>query len=311
MHLLFQIRCETIGRDRGTGTGGDMRLLDLFAGIGGFSLAAHWMGWETVAFVEKDPFCQKVLRKNFGQDIEIYDDITTFSGKPFRGRVDIVTGGFPCQPYSEAGKRKGTADERHLWPEMLRTIVEVQPRYVVGENVRGLVNWSRGLVFEQVQVDLEAAGFEVWAGLLPAAGVGAPHRRDRVWFVAHAVSGGCGTGGGDFAGRYIQGDIGTAPKSQPERNGRKRRPGPAGAVIANTQGAGLTRRERQKRSGRNEFDGLFPTRWEGFSSQSPVCRGDDGIPNRVDRIKSLGNAIVPQIAYEIFKAIQPSPQAQR
>lgn len=119
-----------------------MKVLDLFAGIGGFSLAAHWMGWETVAFVECDKFCQKVLRKNFGQDIEIHDDITTFSGKPFRGRVDIVTGGFPCQPYSSAGARKGTEDERHLWPEMLRVIIEVQPRFIVGENVLGLVNWG-------------------------------------------------------------------------------------------------------------------------------------------------------------------------
>lgn len=108
-----------------------MRLLDLFAGIGGFSLAAHWMGWETAAFVEKETFCQKVLRKNFGQGIEIHDDIFEFSGRPFRGAVDIITGGFPCQPFSAAGKRKGRNDERHLFPEMLRVISEVKPRWVV------------------------------------------------------------------------------------------------------------------------------------------------------------------------------------
>ena len=99
-----------------------MKVLDLFAGIGGFSLAAHWMGWQTVAFVEKEPFCHKVLRKNFGQEIEIHDDIFNFDGRSLRGAVDIITGGFPCQPFSAAGKRKGRNDERHLFPQMLRVI---------------------------------------------------------------------------------------------------------------------------------------------------------------------------------------------
>src|SRR5690606_11752203 len=106
-----------------------MNLLDLFSGIGGFSLAGRWLGWSTKAFVEKDGFCQKVLRKNF-PNIPIYEDILTFSGKPFRGSVDVVTGGFPCQPFSFAGKRKGKQDERYLFPEMLRVISEVRPKYV-------------------------------------------------------------------------------------------------------------------------------------------------------------------------------------
>ncbi len=160
-----------------------MKVLDLFAGIGGFSLAAHWMGWETVAFVEKEKFCQKVLRKNFGPDIEIHDDIFTFSGKPFRGRIDIVTGGFPCQPFSQAGKRAGRNDERHLFPEMLRVIREVKPAWVVAENVRGLLSIESGQVFAEVTASLEGEGFEVITFCIPASAVGAPHRRDRLWIV--------------------------------------------------------------------------------------------------------------------------------
>lgn len=164
-----------------------MKLLDLFAGLGGFSLAAHWMGWETAAFVEKEPFCQKVLRKNFGQDIEIHDDIFNFSGTPFRGRIDIITGGFPCQPFSAAGKRKGRADERHLFPQMLRVISEVRPRWVVAENVRGLLSIESGSVFSEVITSLESEGYEVITFCIPASAVEAPHRRDRLWIVAHAV----------------------------------------------------------------------------------------------------------------------------
>lgn len=248
-----------------------MRLLDLFAGIGGFSLAAHWMGWETVAFVERDKFCQKVLRKNFGQKIEIYDDITTFSGKPFRGRVDIVTGGFPCQPYSEAGKRKGTEDERHLWPEMLRTIREIRPCYVVGENVRGLISWSNGLVFEQVQSDLEVEGYEVLPFLLPACGVNAPHRRERVWFVGHL-------NGGDAVG---------------ERR---------------ATGSDADFRQREAAQDFKEWNGRvneLVTRniAQRADSYAHARRVLDGIPDRVDRLKSLGNSVVPILIYEIFRAI--------
>ncbi len=159
-----------------------MNHASLFSGIGGFDLAAEWMGWRNVFHVERDPFCQRVLAYHFPNS-QPFDDVTTFDGRPWRGRVDILTGGFPCQPYSTAGKRLGKDDERHLWPEMRRIISEIAPTYVVGENVRGLTNWNGGLVFEEVCVDLEALGYEVWTGIIPAAGVSAPHRRDRVWFV--------------------------------------------------------------------------------------------------------------------------------
>lgn len=249
-----------------------MRLLDLFAGIGGFSLAAHWMGWETAAFVERDKFCHKVLRKNFGEDIEIYDDITTFSGKPFRGSIDIVTGGFPCQPYSSAGQRKGQEDERHLWPEMLRVIVEVQPRFIVGENVLGLISWERGMVFDQVQADLEAEGFEITSFVLPACAVDAPHRRDRVWFVAHSKQGGWTSRQQNFSTQ--RGTLGNGILPHGVCDG------------ADTE---------SQRPG-------FTTNWE-VDIKTSICRKDDGLSSWMDRIGALGNSIVPQIAYELFRAI--------
>lgn len=158
----------------------------LFSGIGGFDLAAEWMGWENKFHCEWNPFGQKVL-KHYWPNAESFNDITKTDFTPYANRIDILTGGFPCQPYSLAGKRKGKEDERHLWPEMLRAIKEIQPRWVVGENVFGLINWSKGLVFNEVQADLEAEGYEVFPYVLPAAAVNAPHRRDRVWFVAKRI----------------------------------------------------------------------------------------------------------------------------
>jgi len=160
-----------------------MRHGSLFSGIGGFDLAAEWMGWENVFHCEWNKFGQQVLKYYWPKAIS-YEDITKTDFTIHRGRIDIITGGFPCQPYSSAGKRLGKEDERHLWPEMLRAIREIQPRWVVGENVLGLVNWSGGLVFHEVQTDLEAEGYEVQPYVLPAVSVNAPHRRDRVFFVA-------------------------------------------------------------------------------------------------------------------------------
>jgi DNA (cytosine-5)-methyltransferase 1 len=155
----------------------------LFSGIGGFDLAAEWMGWENIFHCEWNAFGQKVL-KHYWPNAISYEDITSTDFTIHRGRIDILTGGFPCQPYSAAGKRLGKEDDRHLWPEMLRAIREIQPMYVVGENVRGLTNWNGGVVFDEVQADLEAQGYEVLPFLLPACAVNAPHRRDRIWFVA-------------------------------------------------------------------------------------------------------------------------------
>jgi len=162
-----------------------MRHGSLFSGIGGFDLASEWMGWENVFHCEWNPFGQKVLNYYWPNSIT-YNDITKTDFTIHRGGIDIITGGFPCQPYSSAGKRLGKEDERHLWPEMLRAIREIQPTWVVGENVRGLTNWNGGLVFDEVQAELEAQGYEVTPFLLPACSVNAPHRRDRIWFIAYS-----------------------------------------------------------------------------------------------------------------------------
>jgi len=156
----------------------------LFSGIGGFDLAAEWMGWENVFHCEMNPFGRQVLNYYWPNSIS-YDDITKTDFTIHRETIDILTGGFPCQPYSHAGKRLGKEDDRHLWPEMLRAIREIQPTWVVGENVSGLISWNGGLVFHEVQTDLEAEGYEAQPFVLPACAVNAPHRRDRVWFIAY------------------------------------------------------------------------------------------------------------------------------
>ena len=173
--------------------------IGLFEGIGGFSLAAEEVGWETLGTCEINPFGQWVLQP-FLPDAYHHGDIKTLNydtinvqliqrfGANWRNDDIIVTGGFPCQPYSLAGTRKGKDDDRHLWPEMLRVIREIKPTWVVGENVPGLINWSKGMVFDEVQADLEAEGYEVIPFVLPAAGVNAPHKRYRVWFVAYSAS---------------------------------------------------------------------------------------------------------------------------
>ncbi len=238
-----------------------MKQMELFAGIGGFGLAGEWAGIESAVQVEWNPFCQKVLAKNF-PNAQRYGDITKFDGTPFRGAIDIISGGFPCQPYSTAGKRLGKEDERHLWPEMLRVIREVAPRWVVGENVRGIVSWNGGVVFDEVQSDMEAAGYEVQAFILPACAVDAPHRRDRVWFVANSIQG-------------------RAQKSLSE---------PRKAV-------GLQSKPPNQFSRCTAFNGVLK------KPNTGATRNGDGVPNWVDRIGALGNAIVPQIAFQIFKAI--------
>ena len=159
-----------------------MRHGSLFSGIGGFDLAAEWMGWENVFHCEWNPFGQRVL-KHYWPNAETFTDITKTDFKKYANTVDIISGGFPCQPFSLAGKRKGTDDERYLWGEMLRAIQEIKPRFVIAENVFGITNIDGGLVFEQVCLDLENEGYEVQPFIIPAAAKNAPHRRDRCWFI--------------------------------------------------------------------------------------------------------------------------------
>jgi DNA (cytosine-5)-methyltransferase 1 len=284
-----------------------LKHIGLFEGIGGFSLAAKWMGWDTIAWCEIEPFCQKVLNYHF-PNAKQHNDIKTTDFTIYRGECDILTGGFPCQPYSLAGKRKGKEDERNLWPSMYTAIREIQPRWVVAENVYGFINWNRGMVFNEVQADLEASGYEVWPYVLPACAVNAPHLRNRIFFVATYPN---SSGGGKIYNQV-----------QPElANGTIVNSIGSEWVDTNTDGERLQGRKhngsigetRQAKTYSGQFIGSVCSKWENFPTQSPVCSRDDGLPNKLDgitfsrwrkeSIKAYGNAIVPQVAYEIFKAI--------
>lgn len=168
--------------------------IDLFSGIGGFALAAHWAGYTTTVFCEKDEFCRKVLRKHW-PNVPIVGDIFDFDGRDYVG-ADLLTGGIPCQPYSCAGKQLGDADDRALWPQMFRIITEARPRFIVVENVAGFIN----MALDSVLSDLEAQGYETGTVVLPACAVDAPHRRDRVWIVASRTKLQCD--GGDYNSRF-------------------------------------------------------------------------------------------------------------
>lgn len=329
----------------------------LFSGIGGFDLAAEWMGWENEFHCEWNDFGKRILKYYWPNAIS-YDDITKTDFTIHRGKIDILTGGFPCQPYSVAGKRKGKEDERHLWPEMLRAIREIQPTYIVGENVRGLLNWNGGMVFDEVQTDLENEGYEITPFLLPAGGVNAPHRRDRIWFVAFKNSNQNGWRGNkrkeesDFREqrnsssgnnervqadndktrnvansciercdnwcdnrqeRHFQNDIRTTEENKSERNGWKCGFSEIGSIPTDTDSGRQSSEEHRKEESRQFAKKSFPGYWENFPTQSPVCDGNDGIPTELDgitfpkwrneSIKGGGNAIVPQVAFQIFKAV--------
>lgn len=302
-----------------------MRHLQLFAGINGFGLAADWMGWEQVAHCEIDDFCQTVI-KHYWPNSKAHYDIKKTDFKKYRGTVELICGGFPCQPYSAAGKRKGKEDERHLWPEMLRAIKEVRPRWVVGENVRGLVNWSGGLVFNEVHDELEAQGYKVWAVLVPAASVNAPHRRDRIWFIAYRES---ESGRRQLLKRSRQREFRRCnskrltpytnrtrlQKARPEQQAtRFVKRGKLGNNVANTNGRRQSGKKYRQTESRRIAKKSVPNDWENFPTQPPVCDGDDGLSTRLDgitfpkwrneSIKAGGNAIVPQVALQIFKAIE-------
>ena len=345
--------------------GGEVTHASLFSGIGGFDLAAEWAGWENMFHCEWNEFGQKILNY-YWPEAKSYGDITKTDFTIWRGRIDILTGGFPCQPYSQAGKRLGKEDDRHLWPEMLRAIREIQPRWVVGENVFGIINWNGGLVFDEVQADLEAEGYEVQPYVLPAVSVNAPHRRDRVWFVAFKDTDKNGRGGefGEEKPSFGQfGNISTGDneqlcannaetrittdsnswrrneRSECEYNNTSERKicenksnngdevwsnlGTSGsngvASYANSWGiSGHGREGEGKQLQTAELDSDYCCKfrrmdWKKFPTQPFVCGGDDGLPRELDSItfpkwrnesiKAYGNAIVPQVAFQIFKAI--------
>jgi DNA (cytosine-5)-methyltransferase 1 len=319
-----------------------MRHASLFSGIGGFDLAAEWMGWENVFHCEWMEFPRKVL-DYYWSGADSYTDICKTDFKKYANTIDILTGGFPCQPFSQAGKRKGTEDERYLWHEMLRAVQEIKPTYVIAENVFGITNIDGGLVFEQVCLDLEAEGYEVQPFIIPAVSKNAPHRRDRVWFVAYSKSARTGK---DIGGLWSEFD-GCGQGLQKSRNATQN------PMFSKCLHGKLEQERAEVRQQRNtctrSSDGIYLSKgnvtdsnatrlykqhlsekpieqgsrcrsfnetrdFSRFPSESPICSGDDGLPTKLDgitfskwraeSIKGYGNAIVPQVAFEIFKVIE-------
>lgn len=254
-----------------------MTHIGLFEGIGGFSLAARWMGWETKAWCEWNKFGQRVLRYHFPK-AEGFGDITKSDFTKYEATIDILTGGFPCQPFSLAGEQGGGSDDRYLFPEMLRAIREIKPRWVVAENVYGITSPKFKEVFKEIYSSLEAEGYEVMAYIIPASAVDAPHKRERVWFIAYA----CGDG---------------------QQGGKQ----------------GLCKAFEQ---GYDEKDlpssGIWRSEWRNGLPTPRIFRDDDGLSERLvgitipswrnESIKAFGNAIVPQVALQIFRVIEEMEQ---
>lgn len=330
---------------------GKWNLLDLFSGIGGFHLglemAGFRFGW--VGYSDVDEFCNRVYSQHYPDAVPL-GNIREIHGKDLP-KIDILTGGFPCQPFSCAGKRKGTEDDRHLWPEMLRVIAESRPRWVVAENVRGLISIDDGMVFEQVCVDLENEGYEVQAFVIPACAVNAPHRRDRV-FICSRLADSDATDAASLYGDGGDHHAGVGTRRQPlPKSGNGGGPSDATDTKRGGCGAGRERRGVEAIRGGGAHDTMsiaepdsdapvppcgdprLPAQPEGRedsrrgSGEDPnwdlawievatrLCRVDDGLPvdmdgfkltkskHRVQRLKALGNSIVPQVVAEIGKAI--------
>jgi len=259
-----------------------MNVLDLFSGIGGFSLGLERAGpFRTVAFCEREPFCQAVLRKHW-PDTPIYDDVRTIPTDEL-GDIDLICGGFPCQPWSVAGQQRGTEDDRDLWPAMAALVKKLRPTWVIGENVRGFVNEPMGL--KRSLSDLESLGYEAAAFVIPACAVDAPHRRDRVWIVANS-------------------DNAIGRRGKERRQGWYGRPALHGAerLVANASGerSQVATGDRSLERHRSSLDGSSPARW---IIEPDVGRVAHGVPRRVDRLKALGNAVVPQVVEQIGRAI--------
>jgi len=296
-----------------------LKVLDLFSGIGGFSLGLHSTGiFDTIKFVEFDEFCQKILKKNY-PNVPIEGDIKNVRGREFE--ADIIVGGFPCQPFSVAGKQKGRDDNRYLWPEMFRLIKEIKPEFVIGENVQGLVNLQNGMVLRQVQDDLVGQGFEVQCFLIPASGIGAWHQRFRVWIVGHSKHNGLlatekRSRNQEVNGRTQEGQNETIELER--TSGSRNNEDVSNTIGQLSDGCSSTTRDSEAELIRLECNEGW--HWNQVRSEVERCSEQSkstdrtwwqiesdlcGVPNgisreldkdRANRIKSLGNAIVPQMA---------------
>ena len=304
-----------------------MKHLSLFTGIGGIDISAEWAGFETVCMVERDKYCQQVLAKNF-EGVKIHDDVTTFDGLEYRGTIDLVSAGFPCQPHSLAGLRKASGDERDLWGEVVRILRETEPAWFLGENVPGLFTSERGQFFGRIINDLESLGYSVGWGCYGAKDVGAVHKRDRVFIVAYASGLRLNSSrqenqelkdnsarewqNGQGKSEWSEVDSGLVDHgaSQTDVGNSNRKP-----RLQSSSTAISIRSERDSRedvSGRcwQPVKGGDWREWgiRAAIPQSRICRDDDGIPYRVDkhrtqRLKALGNAVVPQQVFPILEEI--------
>ena len=284
-----------------------MNVLDLFSGIGGFSLGLESTGFfKTIAFVEKDKFCQKVLQKNF-PNIPIEDDVRNVKGEKYR--ADVITGGFPCQPFSVAGKRRGTDDDRFLWDETIRIVSETKPKWFIGENVEGIINIQDGMVFRQIHDDLGSEGFETQSLIIPASGKGAWHQRKRVWIIGCNVSNtfgklsdGCSSTTRNSNSKFSRVECNESwnwneVRSKAERCSEQDRDN-----VTNTECIGTQVQIKGKQPSIKLPRSKSTESW--WQTQSNLCGVPNGVSyeldkDRANRIKSLGNSIVPQIAREI------------
>jgi DNA (cytosine-5)-methyltransferase 1 len=228
-----------------------VKVLDLFSGIGGFSLGLERAGMETVAFCEYDKFCQQVLKKHWPH-IPIHEDVRTLDAKQYRGTVDVVCGGFPCQPHSFSGKRKASEDDRDMWPATFDTIRKSNARWFIGENVKGILSSESGRFFGKILSDLASIGYSLEWFNIPGGAVGSPHLRNRIWMVAHPDE-------TQLEGRSISSRI------------------------------------------YEEYTNAGYTRWG--KDKPGVVRTLNGLPNQMDRVGALGNAVIPDIPELIGRAI--------
>jgi DNA (cytosine-5)-methyltransferase 1 len=333
-----------------------LKLLDLFSGIGGFSYGLEQtQGFETIAFCEKDAFCQKVLQKHW-KNIKIYDDIRDIKGSTIK--ADIVTGGFPCQPFSIAGKQRGTDDDRYLWDETIRVVAETKPRWFIGENVDGLVNIQEGKVLQQIQKDLEAESFQVQCVIIPASGIGAWHQRKRIWIVGYSEHN--GSSSTKIKGRNSETSEWSSQRQNEAKQFERTSRSTNNGSLSNSIGIKLDGCSDASRISETEQSRLVSNKkrnWNEVRSKAERCSEQDlqhtnnqrceepniskepngqiiidrkhdqgrnaetwwqtqsklcGVPNgisteldkdRANRIKSLGNSIVPEIVKELGLAI--------
>jgi DNA (cytosine-5)-methyltransferase 1 len=275
-----------------------MNVLDLFSGIGGFSLGLERAGMRTVAFCERDEYCRAVLRKHW-PDVPCFDDVHTIDadGLARLGRIDLVCGGFPCQPFSVAGKQTGKEDNRYLWPEMRRVVALADPDWFLGENVTGLI----ALALDDVLADLEALGFSAWTLVIPACAVDARHRRDRTWIIAR------NTNANGKPTSAVNAEMAELRSDATNANGTRLEIG-QGECRHNApqfQAAERSYRNADANADRESLGRFAESRGQRceWSPEPAVGRVANGVPRRMDRLRALGNAVVPQVVEEIGRAI--------